>query len=78
MAVELVLPRFGREMESGLLAEWYVPDGAPVGRGELVYRLETDYVACDIEAEVEGVVRHGLPAGEDAAPGAAVGTIVEA
>jgi len=60
MAVPVLVPKLGPNMAGGIIAEWYLPDGASVGRGEPVFRLECDYVAVEVEAETAGVLRHQL------------------
>ncbi|MEX0782728.1 MAG: lipoyl domain-containing protein [Dehalococcoidia bacterium] len=63
MAVPVTVPRLGPGDGEALVAEWYQPDGATVAEGDLVYRLETDFAAIDVEADENGVVRHTTAAG---------------
>lgn len=67
MATEVVVPSFGLGWNSGHIAHWYSPDGATVSAGEPVLCVESDYVAFEVEAEVDGVVRHQTRDGEPAA-----------
>lgn len=64
-------------MIGGLVAEWYRPDGAEVGPGEPVCRLECDYVAFEIEADANGILRHRRPAGSIERKGAVLGFILQ-
>jgi pyruvate/2-oxoglutarate dehydrogenase complex dihydrolipoamide acyltransferase (E2) component len=58
----LRFPKLGVSMTEGTLLEWVVADGARVEAGELIYRLETDKVECDVEAPASGTLRHvGTP-----------------
>ncbi|MFN0145537.1 MAG: biotin/lipoyl-containing protein [Dehalococcoidia bacterium] len=75
MAVEITVPVLGSGMRDGLIAEWYAPDGAEVQQGEPLYRLESDFVAIDIEAEYAGVLEHRLQAGTAHQPGSVVALI---
>ncbi len=63
-------------MTEGAVAEWYVPDGATVGAGQLLYRMETEKIELEVEAEASGTVRHAVPAGTKTAPGALIGYIL--
>jgi pyruvate/2-oxoglutarate dehydrogenase complex dihydrolipoamide acyltransferase (E2) component len=77
MAVEVTVPALGLEMKPGLIAEWYVPDGAEVASGQAVYCLESDFVTFDVEAEHGGILRHRFDAGESFAPGTVVAFILD-
>jgi pyruvate/2-oxoglutarate dehydrogenase complex dihydrolipoamide acyltransferase (E2) component len=63
-------------MAGGLVAEWYLADGAPVSRGEPVCRIECEYVSVDLEADGSGVLRHHRPAGSIQRPGDVLGVIL--
>ena len=78
MAVPVAVPKLGNRMRGGLVAEWYQPDGASVQHGEPVCRLECDFVAFDIEAEGDGVLRHRMDAGLVRPPGDLLGVILGA
>ena len=55
MAVEVLLPKLGLTMETGLIEEWLVPPGTPVKPGDLLLRLATDKVDVEVEAEGTGL-----------------------
>jgi len=63
-------------MAGGLVAEWYRPDGTFVDVGEPVCRVESSFVAYEVEAAGPGVLRHRKPAGSIERPGAVVGLIL--
>jgi len=65
-------------MKTALFAEWYEPDGATVRQGEPVCRIESDYVAVEIEAESDGILRHRAKPGHDFPAGEVVGLILGA
>jgi hypothetical protein len=60
----------------GLIAEWYADDGSSVQPGAPVFRMESDCVSLDIEAEAAGVVRHVVPAGIPQFEGGIVGFVL--
>lgn len=53
---ELVMPKLGLTMTEGLLAEWRVAPGAQVRAGEVVFVVETDKIANEVEAPGEGEI----------------------
>jgi pyruvate/2-oxoglutarate dehydrogenase complex dihydrolipoamide acyltransferase (E2) component len=63
-------------MAGGIVAEWYRPDGATVDHGELICRLECEFVAVEIEAEAPGLLHHRRPAGSVERPGAVIGLVL--
>ena len=75
MPTEIYLLKVGMTMTEGIVDEWYVADGDQVQSGEPVYRLETEKVNMDVEADVSGVVKHIAQVGETLAPGDVVGWI---
>lgn len=76
MAVPVTVPPLALDDGQGRLAAWYQPDGATVRRGDLVYRLETDFAAIEVEADDDGVFRHAASAGASLAGGGLVGYIL--
>lgn len=76
MAVAVLIPKLGMTMTEGTVAQWCVPDGATVEPGQVVYRLETEKIQFDVEAEAAGIVRHLVPEGTKLPPGAVVGYIL--
>ena len=78
MPTEIYLVKVGMTMTEGIVDEWYVADGEPVNQGEPVYRLETEKVNMDVEADVSGIVKHIAQVGETLAPGDVVGWIFAA
>lgn len=73
MPIEIYLLKVGMTMTEGVVDEWYVSDGAEVKAGEPLYRLETEKVNMDVEAEYDGVVKHIEPEGKTLEPGDVVG-----
>jgi pimeloyl-ACP methyl ester carboxylesterase len=54
--VEVVLPRVDMAMERGSILSWKVAEGQAVRQGDLLFELETDKSAMEVEAEASGVI----------------------
>jgi pyruvate dehydrogenase E2 component (dihydrolipoamide acetyltransferase) len=78
MPTEIYLVKVGMNMTEGVIEEWYVPDGGTVEKGELLYRLETEKVNLDVDAEGSGTVKHSVDEGVTMKPGDVVGYIYAA
>jgi len=76
MATEVLIPKLGMTMTEGTVAEWRIPDRGEVKAGEIVYRLETEKIEFEVEAEASGIVCHLVPEGTVLAPGARVALIL--
>ena len=75
MATEIYLVKVGMSMTEGVVEEWYIPDGERVEVGQLLYRLETEKVNLDVDAEAAGTVKHAVAEGITMEPGDVVGYI---
>ena len=78
MPKEIYLVKVGMNMTEGVVEEWYIADGATVDKGELLYRLETEKVNLDVDAETSGTVKHVVGEGVTMKPGDVVGYIYAA
>lgn len=76
MATEVLIPKLGMTMTEGKVAEWLVDDGATVQAGDIVYRLETEKIEFQVEAEAAGTVRHLVGKGTVLPPGSVVAYIL--
>jgi pyruvate dehydrogenase E2 component (dihydrolipoamide acetyltransferase) len=76
VATEVLIPKLGMTMTEGTVAEWRVANGAVVAAGQSIYRLETEKIEFEVEAESGGIVRHLVPAGTKLEPGAVVAYIL--
>ncbi len=54
MLKKVILGQLSLTMEKGTVVRWYKREGEPVGKGELLYALETDKATQDIEAYDSG------------------------
>jgi pyruvate/2-oxoglutarate dehydrogenase complex dihydrolipoamide acyltransferase (E2) component len=75
MATEICIPGLGAGMAEGTIVEWHVENGGAVTEGSLLYTLESEKTAQDVEAPVSGTVRHIGVAGEAYPVGAVVAVI---
>jgi pyruvate dehydrogenase E2 component (dihydrolipoamide acetyltransferase) len=78
MPKEIYLVKVGMTMTEGMVSEWYIPDGASVRKGEMLYALETEKVNLDVDAETDGTVIHQADVGVMMEPGDVVGYIYAA
>ncbi|WP_378941774.1 acetoin dehydrogenase dihydrolipoyllysine-residue acetyltransferase subunit [Mesorhizobium sp. ANAO-SY3R2] len=57
MAVEVILPKVDMDMATGRISRWYVDEGAAVKKGDLLFEIETDKAAMEIDAPASGILR---------------------
>lgn len=76
MATEVRLVKAGMTMTEGAVAEWYVADGARVQAGQPLYRMETEKIELEVEAEASGVVHHLVAAAATLEPGGLIAYIL--
>lgn len=60
MTDQLLMPKLGLTMTEGVLMEWKIAPGDRFARGDVVFVVETDKAATDIEAEVDGQMKERL------------------
>jgi len=56
MPVDIVMPKLGLTMTEGLIVEWKKKEGDDVGKGEVLFVLETEKVTYEVEAPEDGVL----------------------
>lgn len=56
MAVEVILPKVDMDMETGQISRWFAKDGDTVTKGELLFEIETDKAAMEIDAPASGIL----------------------
>ncbi|MXO89990.1 biotin/lipoyl-containing protein [Pontixanthobacter aquaemixtae] len=57
MATEILLPKIGFSMTEGMVAEWMFGDGEEVKEGEILYLLDADKSANEVEAPASGKLK---------------------
>ena len=77
MAAEIRIPKIGMSATEMVLSEWMFADGEAVAQGDVIYTVETDKTATEIEAQSAGVLRITGVEGESYPVGTLIGTIEE-
>lgn len=60
MAVEVILPKVDMDMATGKISKWHVKDGEKVAKGAVLFEIETDKAAMEIDAPADGILRNVL------------------
>jgi pyruvate dehydrogenase E2 component (dihydrolipoamide acetyltransferase) len=66
----------GMTMTEGTLAQWLAPDGASVDKGQPIFKMLTEKINTEVEAETSGILRHLVPEDTTVPAGAVVGCIL--
>ncbi len=80
MAIEIVVPRLGWSMEEGLFAGWLKQEGEVVNAGDMIFVIEGDKAAQEIESFDSGILQIAPDApqpGETVTVGRLLGYLVE-
>ena len=77
MPHEVFVPKTGIYMDDVHLLEWLVAEGGRVEEGEPLFRMETNKVEQEVDAEASGYLRRGAEAGVDYPIGTVIGWIAE-
>ena len=79
MAIEVVMPRLGWNMEAGTVVEWLKHDGDPVKAGEYLFLVESDKATTEVESLDSGILRipdNALRVGEEVPVGTVLAYLV--
>ena len=77
MAAPILMPKLGLTMTEGTLSAWSVAPGDRVAAGDVLFVVETEKIATDVEAQAAGRIGTILvPAGEVVPVGTTVATLV--
>ncbi len=78
MPVEVILPKVDMDMATGRISKWFVSNDATVKKGDVLFEIETDKAAMEIDAPASGILRNITgPEGVDIPVGAPVAWIYE-
>jgi pyruvate dehydrogenase E2 component (dihydrolipoamide acetyltransferase) len=72
------MPKWGIEMEEGVIREWRAKEGDALKTGDLIAVIETDKISNEVELEFDGVLRRRI--GEEGSPykvGALIGIFAD-
>ena len=58
MPVEVILPKVDMDMATGKISRWFVEEGAAVKQGEVLFEIETDKAAMEIDSPASGTIRN--------------------
>ncbi len=75
MAIEVILPKVDMDMSTGIISKWHVSNGDGVKKGQLLFEMETDKSAIEIESPAEGTIGNIVNTGAATAIGAIVAMI---
>ncbi len=79
MATEVILPKVDMDMATGKISKWFFAEGDQVKKGDVLFEIETDKAAMEIDAPADGTLRNVTgKEGIDIAVGSAVAWIVAA
>ena len=78
MAAEIRIPKIGMSATEMVLSEWMFADGEQVAQGDVIYTVETDKTATEIEAQAAGVLRVTGVEGQSYPVGTLIGMIEDA
>jgi len=56
MAVKVIMPQAGQDLETGVVKQWHKAEGDAVAKGEPIVQIETEKVTLDVEAPASGVL----------------------
>ena len=56
MAVKVIMPQAGQDLETGVVKHWLKAEGDSVEKGEPIVQIETEKVTLDVEAPAAGVL----------------------
>ena len=73
--VILRMPKAAVSMQTGIINEWLVENGASVVRGQPIYSLEIEKTALDVESPADGKLSQKAITGESYKVGEIIGEI---
>ncbi len=75
MPVEVILPKVDMDMTTGIISKWHVKNGDAVQKGTVLFEMETDKSAIEIEAPAAGTINNLADTGKTIEIGKAVAMI---
>ena len=78
MAVEVILPKVDMDMTTGIISKWHVKNGDAVEKGAVLFEMETDKSAIEIESPAAGTINNLAELGKAIEIGKAVAMIYAA
>jgi len=56
VAVKVVMPQAGQDLETGTVKGWLKAEGQTVSKGEPIVAVETEKISLDVESPADGVL----------------------
>jgi pyruvate/2-oxoglutarate dehydrogenase complex dihydrolipoamide acyltransferase (E2) component len=56
VAVKVVMPQAGQDLETGMVKHWLKGVGDAVAKGEAIVEIETEKISLDVEAPAAGTL----------------------
>lgn len=75
MPTPVLYPKVSLELQTGRIARWLVEDGATVTAGQVIFEIDNDKAAVEVEAPAPGRLHHLAPEGAEVDVGAEVARI---
>lgn len=75
LATEVLMPKLSFSMTEGTIAEWHAASGADVKEGEVLYTIDADKSAQEVEAPASGTLNILIKPGETVEVGTVLATI---
>lgn len=76
MPVPVIYPKFSLEETEGRISRWLVAEGEAVTAGQVLFEIENDKAAVEVEAPATGVMGSLMPEGSTVAVGSEVARIL--
>jgi len=57
MPTEVILPKVDMDMQAGQISRWFFEEGATVKKGDVLFEIETDKAAMEVDAPADGILR---------------------
>ncbi|MBN9220003.1 MAG: E3 binding domain-containing protein, partial [Mesorhizobium sp.] len=57
MPTEVILPKVDMDMATGQISRWFATEGQQVKKGDVLFEIETDKAAMEIDAPASGILR---------------------
>ncbi len=75
MRIDVLMPKMGMTMESGIISEWLKNDGDTVITDEDIATIETDKIVNQVQAPASGILHITAETDEDIDVGEVIGYI---
>lgn len=53
---EIIMPKLGLTMQTGIIKKWHKNEGDKVKKGEVLFEVETDKVTSEVISDYDGIL----------------------